>query len=516
MRHRSLLLAAVAASLPLGTALAQQTEAPTADQVNALLKRLDEQDKRIKALEEKLQQQTAQGGTQGTGAGAAPATSAPQSDSGAGAAAPAPPVPLPPPPPPSNLASGTKVNASPSGYSLASADGANVVRFRGNIAFDGRWYSDDTTSNTQNTWLFRKVRPYLEGTLDNIYDFRLMPDFAGGKSILVDAYAAARFEEWFVVQAGKFKAPVGLERLQPDQYDRFIELGLPSSMVPNRDLGVQVGGDVLQGGIGYAVGLFDGVTDGTSTDANPTPDTTTTGKKDWEGRVFFQPFVAADSPYLRGLGFGMSGTYVNFIGSPTSTFLPSYKTPGQQSMFAYRAATTAAPNSASYADGQRSRWSPQAYYYAGSFSLLAEYVESSQGVARQVSTKQLRTGRVDSASWQVQAAYFLTGEREAYNSFTPLSTFEPGRSGWGAWELVARYQQLHVGADAFTDGLSSFADPAAAAREAKALGVGVNWYLNQNLRWMFDFDRTQFEGGGGASGDRPDEKAFLLQIQMTF
>ena len=27
-----------------------------------------------------------------------------------------------------------------------------------------------------------------------------MPDFAGGKTILVDAYAAGRFAEWFVVQ----------------------------------------------------------------------------------------------------------------------------------------------------------------------------------------------------------------------------------------------------------------------------------------------------------------------------
>ncbi|HEY4340566.1 MAG TPA: porin [Steroidobacteraceae bacterium] len=510
MRNRSWLLAAVAASVPLGTAIAQQTQAPTTDQVNALLKRLDDQEQRIKVLEQKLQQQSA------TSIPAPTPGPGPVDSAGNGAVTPAPqPDFSQPPPPPSNLTSGTKVNASPAGYSISSADGANVVRLRGNVAFDGRWYSDGTTPDSQDTWLFRKVRPYLEGTLDNIYDFRLMPDFAGGKSILVDAYAAARYAEWFVVQAGKFKAPVGLERLQPDQYDRFIELGLPSSLVPNRDLGIQVGGDVLQGAIGYAFGLFDGVTDGTSTDSNPTPDTSTTGKKDWEGRVFFQPFVGADSPYLRGLGFGVSGTYVNFIGSPTSTFLPSYKTPGQQSLFGYRAATSAAPGSATYADGQRSRWSPQAYYYAGSFGLLAEYVESSQGVARQVSSKELRTGRVDNSSWQVQAAYFLTGEREAYNSLTPLSRFQPGSGGFGAWELVTRYQQLHIGADAFAGGLASFADPAAVASVARDLGVGLNWYLNQNLRWMFDFDRTQFVGGA-SSGNRPDEKALLLQIQMTF
>src|SRR5665213_1658841 len=178
MRNRSWLLAAVAASVPLGTALAQQTAAPTTDQVNALLKRLDEQEQRIEALEQKLQQQNATiPPAANAGSGAATDNAAPPRDASQ------------PPAPQSNLSSGTKVNASPSGYSISSADGANVVRLRGNIAFDGRWYSDGTTPNSQDTWLFRKVRPYLEGTLDNIYDFRLMPDFAGGKTTLVDAYA---------------------------------------------------------------------------------------------------------------------------------------------------------------------------------------------------------------------------------------------------------------------------------------------------------------------------------------
>ena len=53
------------------------------------------------------------------------------------------------------------------------------------------------------------------------------------------------------------------------------------------------------------------------------------------------------------------------------------------------------------------------------------------------------------------------------------------------------------------------------AREARDLGEGLNWYLNQNLRWMFDFDRTQFQGGA-STGNRPEEKALLLQIQLTF
>ena len=103
--------------------------------------------------------------------------------------------------------------AGSQGFAIQSADGTNVLRFRGNIAFDGHWYSDRSTPETADTWLFRRIRPYFEGTINDIYDFRIMPDFAQGKTAIVDGFIGGRFAQWFVVQAGKFKGPVGLERL---------------------------------------------------------------------------------------------------------------------------------------------------------------------------------------------------------------------------------------------------------------------------------------------------------------
>ena len=106
------------------------------------------------------------------------------------------------------------VKASPKGFSLESPDKQNVVKLRGTLHFDGRHFQDDTTADTADTWLLRRVRPTLEGTLGGLYDFRFTPDFAGGRSIILDAFATARVQPWFAVTAGKFKVPVGLERLQ--------------------------------------------------------------------------------------------------------------------------------------------------------------------------------------------------------------------------------------------------------------------------------------------------------------
>jgi phosphate-selective porin OprO and OprP len=414
------------------------------------------------------------------------------------------------------------VRASPQqGFRIQSADAQNVLRLRGVLQFDGRYFPDDITPATQDTWLLRRVRPILEGTLNGIYDFRFTPDFAQGKTVVQDAYIAARFKPWATLTAGKFKVPVGLERLQSATDIRFIERAFPTSLVPNRDLGVTFGGDISGGVVNYAVGYFNGVSDGGSSDGNtPTPDAENDTKGDWAARVFFQPFLNSDNFALRGLGFGVGGTYVNSTGSITTTLLPSYRTPGQQSFFSYRGATVAAGATPgadrTFADGERVRWSPQAYYSIGSFGVLGEYVNVSQDVTRATPTAGVRSATLDNTAWQVQLAWFATGEDESFRGFTPGSVFSLDAGTWGALEFVARYQELDIDDDAFVGGSNSFANPDSSASKASAWGVGVNWYLNQNYKWSINYDVTSFEGGAAAGADRPDEKALFTRFGLQF
>jgi hypothetical protein len=54
---------------------------------------------------------------------------------------------------------------------------------------------------------------------------------------------------------------VGLERLQSGSELLFVERGLPTNLVPNRDVGAQLFGDLFDGTISYALGAFNGVPD---------------------------------------------------------------------------------------------------------------------------------------------------------------------------------------------------------------------------------------------------------------
>jgi phosphate-selective porin OprO/OprP len=88
--------------------------------------------------------------------------------------------------------------------------------------------------------------------------------------------------------------------------------------------------------------------------------------------------------------------------------------------------------------------------------------------------------------------------------------------GWGAWELVARYHELRFDDAAFFGGANSFADPARTPRSISAYGVGLNWYLNQNVKWQLDYEISQFDGGTASGEDRGDENALFTRFALTF
>ena len=418
-------------------------------------------------------------------------------------------------------ATAPKITASASRFQIGSTDGANFIRLRGTLFADNRLYGGDSPPETADTFLLRSVRPTIEGTFGNIYDFRFTPDFGSGRTIIVDAYAAARFKPGLVVTVGKFKPSVGLERLASEPDLRFMERGLPTSLVPNRDLGVQLSGEFAGGAIAYQVGYFNGITDGQSSDNLAAPDVESDTGGDYAARVFFQPFINSDNFSLRGLGFGIGSTWQDLDGVAANPYLPSYRSQGQLSVFSYRAntATGTTPNNATFANGERLRLAPQVYYYRGSFGFLGEYTQVKQDVSRTVAAV-TRSDTLTHEAWQGQFSWFVTGEEESYRGFTPGSTWQPGKAGWGALELVARYQQLDVDDDAFIGGATSFANPLTAVTKETSFGVGVNWYPWNTVKLSINYDKTSFEGGaalvGNALGDRADEQALFTRFAINY
>ena len=406
--------------------------------------------------------------------------------------------------------SAVTVSAGTGGFSLSSTDTNFVLKIRGYIQADARFFADDFPGGISNdTFLLRRVRPILEGTVFEKYDYRLMLDFGSGTSsttannaFVQDAYVNARLWPQFQIQAGKFKEPVGLERLQSGANLLFVERGFPTQLAPNRDVGIQVQGDLLDKRLSYAAGVFNGVADGGSGDFETADD-----GKDFAGRLFAHPFENSSVAALQGFGIGVAGTLGNQEG-PLRTFV----SPGQQRFFAYRTGVgTNATTANIVADGGHWRFSPQGYYYWGPFGLFGEYVISSQQVSRSAGgTPTLAT--IKNKAWQVAASYILTGEENSFKPLVPRRPFSLSNGGWGAWELTARIGQLTVDDNAFP----LYANPSTSAREATAWGVGLNWHLNKNVKLNLNYEQTDFQGGDSNSFTAKGEKVILSRVQFGF
>ncbi|HXA80939.1 MAG TPA: porin [Opitutaceae bacterium] len=398
-----------------------------------------------------------------------------------------------------------KVSLTGKGFVFTSADGANSLHIGALVQFDSREYLKDGGGLLNNTFLLRRARPVLDGTLDKIYTFQFVPEFGGTNPVSVfDANVGIAPTKELQFKFGKFKAPIGLEQLQGDPATSFVERSLVNNLVPSRDLGAQVTYTLKGGVLTGTVGIFNGVADGANT-TNQDFD----NDKDVDARLFSRPFVNAKDSPLHGLGAGVAGSFGREKGAPALT--GGYKSDGQQTFFKYKSTVAA--------DGQVWRISPQAYYYYGPFGALGEYAVSTVNVRPTLTGAGAKT-QLENKAWQASVCYVLTGEDASYTGVTPAEPFSWADGTWGAWQVVARYADLKVDPKAFP----LFADATSTgnvnAREASSFGIGLNWYLNNVVRISQDYFQTQFTNSVAPSAATPilrqDEKALITRVQLSF
>jgi len=137
----------------------------------------------------------------------------------------------------------------------------------------------------------------------------------------------------------------------------------------------------------------------------------------------------------------------------------------------------------------------------------------------------------------VEASWIMTGEQRkylpatgAYTNPVPEHPFSPWDDlwGYGAFELVGRYSTISLN-DHFTAGIALPPGSNAVGGGTQTVyGVGLNWYPNTNVRFMFDFlhgdikKRFSTAAGGGIVGTPlgtpvgGDFDALVMRTQFAF
>jgi len=382
------------------------------------------------------------------------------------------------------------ISVSSSGLLFSTQDGADSLHVHGYAQADDRWFSSNVKGEPLDTFLFRRIRPLFEGTVFNSVDYRFMPDFGQNNAQIQEAYVEWRTFPFAKVRVGKFKEPIGLEVLRSDRDLAFVERSMASDLLPLRYIGAQIGGAFFSDSISYAVGYFNGSSDGSN------------GNFQWiagnefAGRVFLQPFAKTRIGAIRNFGFGMAGSSSNQGGS-----IAGLKTVGQSTFFKYSSKT--------FANGRHDRISPQAYYYVGPFGVMGEYAFSSQDVINKN-----KAANVRNEAWEATASVVLTGEKNSYAGIRPRNSFEPSRGfrHMGAVELALRFSQVRVDNNAFP----LFANPKTAAQQGQERGIGVNWYLNRLVKLTTAYEHTSFRMAVRSVRPLHSEDVLMSRVQLAF
>jgi phosphate-selective porin OprO/OprP len=395
------------------------------------------------------------------------------------------------------------------GIFIESADKNFLFRITGQIQADYREFLRTKDRTDIDTFLLRRARLGIEATVFKFYDFRFLPDYGQGTSIIQDAYMNVRYWNEVQFEIGRFKQPISYEQLIQDRYVPTLERSIIDQLVPQRDLGAMIHGeDVFANRLDYAVSISNGEINGNSTDLN--------NHKDVDGRVAVRPLNDPDNwEWARYFGVGVSGGF----GIEQEPINPAtLRTPDTVPFFNF--------NSTVRADGLRTRLCPELTYFYGPVGFVAEYYEEHQDM------RPAATGAgahfledVPFRGYVLLGTCFLTGEtRTTYSQHIfPLHNFDPRHpcSCPGAWELVARVSHLDVGNIVYSPGAAALANPATTANVATEYTLGFNWYFNGFVRMQFNYEHDMFNrsvllGPSVANDELRSQDSLFTRFQIIF
>lgn len=353
------------------------------------------------------------------------------------------------------------------GIKVTSADGKFEANVGGRVQFDAYAFDRDIASTTGTTE-FRRARLTLSGKALG-WDYKMEQDFAAGTNLdgLRDLYIAKNAFGGKVT-IGHFKPYRSMEELTSSNEILMMERPFSSATGLFTARQFQQGVAYQRAGTNYTAGLSLFNLRGAAGVRNEGVGAA--------GRFTYAPINNESSTLHLGGWFSVEDLNA---GSATTSAAVSYagrRGPSQ---------TIATVNGA--AGDKITAYGVEA---AGSFGpafFQSEYVQST--------FEQPSGSDQDVNTWYVQGSWILNGGHKAYKPATGVFG-SPKVGDKGLWELTARYDTIE--------------NKDIVNREATSWLFGVNYYVNPNLRFMFNYT----QGDNQVNGDETGQ--YALRTQFAF
>lgn len=391
------------------------------------------------------------------------------------------------------------------GIGMQSADGKNTIQLMGRLHMDyrsfGSGYTSGATKSDQLTDMLdiRRARLGVRGQIDKDFKYEIQGTYGmtdngmSSSSTEVDiAFADYAANPAAMFRFGKFKMPFSLEQLTSSNNIDFMERSFANQnegeYVPAKETGVMLHGSPIAGtsyGLAYSRGR---------------------GNKSaqYDGADFIGRGTANVAKLLgrddivTHLGLGYSTGKVK---SATSYASARDESRAYSGFFNGTEAVTAGST--------RTRSDVEYAVAYGPYKVQGEFF--------QIGYSDMTGTNAGSNSINMnynEILWNITGESHNYSNtagtfgwIKPNTKFSPN-GGLGAWQVGVRLSDF--------DG-SDFTAASGKTSKATSMTYGLNWYLNDNVRFMLNYVETKFDDPVTISTTKLDKiKAVMLRGQVSF
>jgi phosphate-selective porin OprO/OprP len=424
---------------------------------------------------------------------------------------------------------------------LASADGRFTANIRAIVMFDaGAYLQKDNlpaaitgaARDLNDGTNFRRARFGIDGKLFKDFDYALIYEFGGSGAEdtghIQEAWAQYNGLKPFRIRVGAFEPNIGLSAATSTSQMPFLERASSAEIARGVAAGdsrsavqVAANGILGEGDSGLAARWFfstaaTGNTVGTFNSAASSFNVQPFGEQQaWIGRIAFAPFHSTDWQ----AHFGLNMQYVFHPNDATGGTNPRY--PVQlRDRPELRIDGTRLIDTGAIDSRHITVYGGEAGLTVRNFLLEGEYFK--YDIERR-NTTATPLGNPDFDGWYVQGVWVITGEPRPYNPAEArfdapkmAYNFNPSAGTWGTWELGARYSEVNLN---WNDGAFGRATPTGGVRggEQKIATIGLNWYLNPDIRLMLDYSHVQVDRLNAAGADIGQEfNTIALRSQLTF
>lgn len=362
-------------------------------------------------------------------------------------------------------------------FSIETADGDFNFKLGGRINVDTSFSDNDQFTDAAGNNIeandgteIRRGRLKFEGTFFKDWFFKSEVDFANNDVAITDMFIQYHGLEFARIRAGHQKQAFSRELQESANDLLFMErsaMNVLNGPTVNRAVGINVfshGKSIFGLGQNWTgqIGIY-----GDTVNANSR---NTFADEGWgvSSRITFAPIAAQD----KAIHIGVAGNYrePNDAGEVIDKPLTlAYETTNMSNLDLISTRITDINNI--------KMLGIEGHALKGPFSIGGEFTNS------WIDLKSGAGPSLNFNGWYAEAAWTLTGESRVYNNglfyrVIPDNTFSFATGGLGAWELAMRYSEVDLNDGTFKGG------------ELGNLTVGLNWYPNQIVRLMANYDKV--------------------------